>query len=60
MNCDPLPLLRRGTESQLRGELDQAETCYRQILESDPHHATALNNLGYLLGQRRPGLGGLR
>jgi protein O-GlcNAc transferase len=42
-------LLKRGDAHLKLGELDQAEQCYRLVLESDPLNRNALINLGFVL-----------
>jgi len=39
----------RGDAHLKRGELGEAERCYRLVLESDPLHRHALINLGFIL-----------
>ena len=49
---DPVQLLRQGLDHQQRGELNQAEANYRQVLALHPNHPKALHLLGFLLGQK--------
>ena len=46
------PHLRLGVVHRQRGELEQAEQCYRRALELDPRNAPAHNNLGNLYQQQ--------
>ena len=49
---DPVMLvLREGLEQQKKGQLAQAEQCYRQGLQRNPQHATGLHLLGIVLAQ---------
>lgn len=43
------PIMERGDAHLKLGELDEAERCYRLVLESDPVHRNALVNLGFVL-----------
>ena len=43
------PIMERGDTHLKLGELDEAERCYRLVLESDPVHRNALVNLGFVL-----------
>ncbi len=45
-------LLRRGVECQDRGELNEAEECYRQILAQQPEHSASRRQLANLLAFR--------
>ena len=50
--ADPaMPLLRQGLELQKTGHMSQAEALYRQALQINPEHGTALHLLGVLLSQ---------
>lgn len=42
-------IMERGDIHLKLGELDEAERCYRLVLESDPLHRNALVNLGFVL-----------
>ncbi|HQU15117.1 MAG TPA: tetratricopeptide repeat protein [Gammaproteobacteria bacterium] len=44
--------LQRALALHRSGQLAQAETLYRQVLESDPRHPGALHLLGVITGQR--------
>ncbi len=46
-------LNNQGVQHFLKGKLDQAETCYLQTMETDPHNASVLNNLGLLYHQKK-------
>src|SRR6185436_18320325 len=46
------PELDRAIQHHSRGQLDEAEAIYRQILSSDPNHAHALHLLGIVAHQR--------
>ncbi len=43
--------LIRAVQQQRAGNLREAEQLYRRVLEADPNHAHALNNLGMLASQ---------
>jgi predicted O-linked N-acetylglucosamine transferase (SPINDLY family) len=47
----PNQLLRLGLLHQQRGEFQQAEAVFRQVLAQDPNHPRALHLLGMVLGQ---------
>ena len=54
VTVDPLAsLLQQAMQLQQRGQLDEAETHYRQLLARQPGHADALHLLGVLHAQRR-------
>jgi protein O-GlcNAc transferase len=42
---------KRGNAHLGAGELNEAESCYRSGLDSDPHDAICYSNLGYVLGE---------
>ncbi len=44
-------LFDRAVKHHQRGELDQAELLYREILQAEPRHAESLHLLGYLKHQ---------
>lgn len=46
------PLLREAVSAHEAGRLDEAMPLYRQFIESDPRHPTALQLLGVLHSQR--------
>ncbi|RPH50431.1 MAG: tetratricopeptide repeat protein [Desulfobacteraceae bacterium] len=43
---DPLALYEQALQMQNEGRLAQAETLYMKVLEIDPRHLAAMNNLG--------------
>jgi uncharacterized protein (TIGR03790 family) len=45
--------LRLATEADAAGDYDRAEVMYRSILETDPDNFVALNNLAYLLADKK-------
>lgn len=45
-------LLREGEAHFEAGRLDEAERCFQQILDAEPGHSEALNNLGVLAWSR--------
>ena len=47
---DPVASFGRATAWHLGGELDAARAAYAALLEDEPQHAAALNNLASLLG----------
>lgn len=48
-----IPLLQLAIAQHKSGQLAQAETCYREILRTEPHHPDANHNLGLLLAMGR-------
>jgi len=46
-------LLARANAHLKLGELEEAERCFRLVLDSHPHHSGALINLGYVLKELR-------
>src|SRR5262249_52981033 len=53
---NPHTLLARGDELLARGAYTEAVECYQELLQLEPRHAVACNNLGaalYRLGQWR-------
>lgn len=47
---DPVARFGQATAWQLDGKLDAARTAYEALLDDEPQHAAALNNLASLLG----------
>jgi protein O-GlcNAc transferase len=47
------PVLERGNAYLKLGKLDEAERCYRLVLESDPRNRNTLVNLGFALMELR-------
>lgn len=46
-------LLARAQAHLKLGELEEAERCFRLVLDADPQHSSALINLGYVLKELR-------
>lgn len=42
--------LAQALEYKEQGQLEQAVVAYQELLAADPHHVTALNNMGVILG----------
>ena len=40
--------LKKGVEAHKKGDLQEAERCYREILEYQPTHPNATHNLGLI------------
>jgi tetratricopeptide (TPR) repeat protein len=49
---DQQVLFSLATLSFMRGQLDQAETLFKRLLEDTPNHIAALNNLSLVLAER--------
>ncbi len=57
LNPDFIPaLMGIGSISDLRGNTGTAQAYYRKILELDPGHARAANNLAFILSEEKDGL----
>jgi len=52
LDADPGLLLQLGSVYEAAGRYDDAERELRRVLDRDPHHAPALNFLGYMLADR--------
>ncbi len=48
----PQTIKGQGDEHLKAGRYADAERCYRQVMESDAHHAAAIVNLGYVLREQ--------
>ena len=50
-SADVGQLLDRARAHHQEGDFELAETLYRQILETDPHHPEALHSIGVIAHQ---------